>query len=118
VPLARHFVLDSLGKLSQDMTDRVALIASELATNAVQHANTSFSVRVERTDSLIHVEVVDTGVGEPTVRAAQPHDYSGRGLRIVESLADEWGVRAEASGQGKAVWFVIQLGRSENLVSC
>jgi hypothetical protein len=38
---------------------------------------------------------------------AAPHAESGRGMRIVATLADRWGV--ENAGDGKAVWFELEL---------
>ena len=106
---ARHFVTDVLGGLSKEIADRAAVMISELATNAIRHAGTDFVVRIERTEQLVCIEVVDGGVGKPSLRHAQPRDRSGRGLRIVDVLSDEWGVRRDGSGRGKAVWFNISL---------
>lgn len=109
VPTARHFVTNAVGDVPQDVLDRVALLVSELATNAIRHGGTDFIVRVKQTDSEIAIEIADAGEGTPTLRKAQPRDASGRGLRIVEALADSWGVRPEPNGEGKTVWFTLSL---------
>lgn len=111
VPTARHFVTAAVSNVPQDVVDRVALLVSELATNAVRHAGTDFIVRVQQTDDEISVEIADEGIGTPTLRRAEPRDASGRGLRIVEALADAWGVRPEPNGTGKTVWFTLSLPR-------
>ena len=109
VQAARRFMLEALANVPHEVVDRATLIVSELATNAVQHAQTGFVINVERTDSEISVEVLDSGVGEPTVRTASRDEASGRGLKIVDVLADEWGVRPTPTAPGKIVWFKLSL---------
>jgi anti-sigma regulatory factor (Ser/Thr protein kinase) len=112
VPTARHFVSDVVADMPKEIADRAAIMVSELATNAVRHGGTDFEVRVERTKDVLSVEIEDSGEGAPVVRRAQPRDASGRGLHIVEALADAWGVRPTTEGQGKTVWFTLSLATS------
>jgi anti-sigma regulatory factor (Ser/Thr protein kinase) len=107
VPRARQFVKASIADVSDDTTERAALLVSELATNAIQHAHTDFVVRIEQAADEVRVEVADTGGGTPELQLADPHATSGRGLRIVNALADTWGVDPSAMGTGKTVWFRI-----------
>jgi anti-sigma regulatory factor (Ser/Thr protein kinase) len=107
VPAARHFVLSAVGDISPDVIPRVELMVSEVATNAVVHAASAFEVVVERVDTIIRVEVTDRGTGEPEVQNPSPRDRHGRGLRIVEMFADDWGVRHAPDGAGKTVWFAV-----------
>ncbi|HEY5271809.1 MAG TPA: ATP-binding protein [Acidimicrobiales bacterium] len=109
VPTARHFVSNAVADVPKEIADRAALMVSELATNAVRHGGTDFEVLVDRTPDELYIEIADSGDGSPVVRHASPRDTSGRGLQIVESLADKWGVRASTSGLGKTVWFTISL---------
>jgi anti-sigma regulatory factor (Ser/Thr protein kinase) len=109
VPTARHFVADAVADIPKEISERAALLVSELATNAIKHGGTDFEVLVERTPDEIYIEIADSGSGSPTVRRALPQDSSGRGLHIVESLADKWGVRPANSGPGKSVWFTLSL---------
>jgi hypothetical protein len=53
----------------------------------------------------------------PTVRRPEPSEPSGRGLRIVQELADSFGVRELRGTPGKTVWFVVGLEESRGLVS-
>lgn len=108
VPEARRFVAATLRNVAGDSVDQVLLMVSELATNCVRHAVTGFRVTVERTDELLRVEVADEGKGQPEMRNPGPHDVSGRGLRIVDVLADQWGV-ATATPRGAKVWFTVRL---------
>jgi len=90
-------------------SDPAALLVSELSTNAVLHAGTEFTVTVHGEESApIRVEVTDGNSGSPTLRdnAMTPN---GRGLRIVASLAERWGVD-EHPGGTKTVWFELVPG--------
>ena len=104
---ARRFVLGMIRGVARDIADSVALMVSELATNSLLHAGTGFQVRVDRSTEEVRVEVIDRGGGVPAVRTPAPSETSGRGLRIVENFADNWGVRS--SPPGKAVWFTLAL---------
>lgn len=109
VPTARHFVAELISGTSKDIGERVAVMVSELATNAIQHGRTDFDVRVETNDQSIRVEITDSGAGQPTVQSAGAEELSGRGLRIVDVLADSWGVQPSTTGAGKSVWFVVDV---------
>ena len=108
---ARRFVLGALSDVPVESREVIAVMVSELATNALRHAETPFSVRVEQAPGTVRVEVADGGEGRPAVRSPEPSEPSGRGLRIVESLSDTWGVTA-ASGAGKTVWFTLAVPSS------
>jgi two-component sensor histidine kinase len=84
-------------------SDDLALVVSELATNAFRYGGGRFELSVQRRDSELTIEVRDQVATPPVLRRPGPHSPSGRGLRIVESLAQSWGVR-EIPGHGKAVW--------------
>jgi anti-sigma regulatory factor (Ser/Thr protein kinase) len=105
---ARRFVSEGTADLSDDLRDAVALMVSELATNALVHACVGFDVTVDRSGALLRVTVSDQGDGIPAVRAPESSEPHGRGLRIVEALSRRWGV-TDTSGGGKDVWFEIGL---------
>ena len=112
IPLARRFVEAAFHEAPREIAERAAVMASELATNAMRHARSDFVVQIETTPVSIRVEIIDTGAGSPTVRDLGARAPSGRGLRIVNSLADEWGVIPHTTGPGKAVWFWLFLATS------
>jgi anti-sigma regulatory factor (Ser/Thr protein kinase) len=90
-------------------------MVSELATNAVLHAKSQFDVVLEKVDrKTVRVEVRDFGHGVPTVIPSETESVGGRGLRIVEMLAQTWGVENRPAGQGKSTWFVVAMGASPN----
>jgi anti-sigma regulatory factor (Ser/Thr protein kinase) len=108
VPAARRFVLAVAGTGDHQVDDRLSALVSELATNAVLHARTAFRIRVWSDRDRIRVAVSDLSVHGPVARAYAPSQPTGRGLMIVESLADRWGVTPEEGG--KSVWFEIENG--------
>lgn len=92
VALARRFTEELLGGISGAVAAEIVLMVSELATNAVLHAATSFRLRLERTNDFVRVEIADGGSGDVHRRslqikvppgAGQPH--SGVGLAVVLS---------------------------------
>lgn len=98
--------MDALADSPLDVRQAVELMVSELATNSVRHAQTSFELMVHNALDEIRVEVTDRGGGTPTMRSPGPSDPTGRGLRIVDMLADRWGVDEDEAG-GKTVWFTL-----------
>jgi serine/threonine-protein kinase RsbW len=108
VPAARRFVRDVLSEQPVEITEAAELMTSELATNCVRHARTDFELTIQAHGD-IRIEVRDTGAGQPTLLSPTPQDPTGRGLRIVESMSDAWGVTKGAGG--KAVWFTLARAR-------
>jgi anti-sigma regulatory factor (Ser/Thr protein kinase) len=109
VTQARRYVRDAISGAPPEVADAIELMTSELATNSIRHASTAFDVGVDRSARAIRVEVTDDGSGEPTVLSPSPTQTSGRGLRIVEQLSDEWGVMAAGGRNAKTVWFSVAI---------
>ena len=104
VTAARRFVRETLSGEETDLVDAAELMASELTSNCVRHAETAFDVSVHVRDE-IRVEVCDSGGGEPRPLSPGPEEPSGRGLMIVKAMSRSWGV--EPAGDGKKVWFTL-----------
>lgn len=104
VTAARRFVRDVLSGRPSEVIEAAELMTSELATNCVRHARTDFELSISANDE-IRIQVRDTGGGRPTVLSPAAEEPSGRGLRIVDALADEWGIAP--GSDGKTVWFAI-----------
>lgn len=104
-PLAtRRLVTDALRRWGHD-DKRLAdaqLIVTELATNAIVHARTAFSVHARDHGSGVRISVSDSSHAEPSVGDPAQDDLSGRGLWLVSRLASRWGV--ELTEDGKTVW--------------
>ena len=106
VTAARRFATDALTNDAVDVSQAVELMVSELATNCVRHAHTSFRLAITRTDEEIRIEVTDDGGGDPRMQSPRPDEPSGRGLRIVDMLSKQWGITRDSS-PGKTVWFTV-----------
>ncbi|MFD0904699.1 ATP-binding protein, partial [Actinomadura sediminis] len=100
---ARRFVRKVLADWGmEDVSDDAILATSELATNAIAYAGTSFEVTCRLEGADIEIEVRDRhptrGIEMPGVTAS-----SGRGLPSIATLADSWGVTYDRRTKG--VWF-------------
>lgn len=84
------------------LEDTVTLLVSEMATNALVHAPGPATLSMRRLEYGVRISVVDREPTVPYPRQAEDDELSGRGLMIVEALANAWGV--EPTGDGKAVW--------------
>jgi anti-sigma regulatory factor (Ser/Thr protein kinase) len=107
---ARRFVAGLLGR--RPYGDRVdpndaQLVVSELATNAVIHAGTPFSVTVRSDGSAVRISVQDWSSMQPVMRENNPVALSGRGLRLIAMVSRSWGV--EYGPDGKTVWAELPL---------
>ncbi|MFC4060618.1 ATP-binding protein [Planomonospora corallina] len=89
-----------------DLIDDCVLIVSELVTNAVRHGGAACALRLGGNGAYVYGELFDPGAGTPRVCEAGTEATGGRGLQIVDALADEWGVSWPDSG-GKVVWFLL-----------
>jgi two-component sensor histidine kinase len=106
---ARHFVADTLDGWGLDGVDDVVLLASELVTNALLHARTQMTVRVtEEGDGVVVLSVSDGSVQAPRGRQFSLESGTGRGLHLLESLAEDWG--SDVRQDGKTVWCRVRLG--------
>ena len=109
---ARQFVQHHLARHGlSTMAPDASLVISELATNAVLHAETPFTVILTRRNGTVTIAVQDLSpvlmpVGSPT--PDHPPRPSGRGLEIVQALSSAWGVIQD--GHGKSVWASFPTG--------
>lgn len=101
---ARRLVGDALVQwgYEQELSSQVALVVSELTTNAVRHARSPFSVLVRSDQQVIRITVRDASAVMPQLRQVGPAEGHGTGLQVVDALASAWGV--EVTAGGKAVW--------------
>jgi anti-sigma regulatory factor (Ser/Thr protein kinase) len=113
---AREFAIEALadGMAVADvpgLVERVQLVVSELATNAVLHGRSEFVLQVSGGDDTVRVAVFDGGPGRPERGTMDPTAVTGRGLGIVESLALDWGV--DPADGGKWVWAELAVAEPE-----
>ncbi len=92
------------------MAETLILLISELVTNAVVHTGCPAVLRMllpgvpadAPGPGTVRVEVVDRSARPPAQRHAEGDDTNGRGLELVDGLADRWGWQPE--GAGKSIW--------------
>ncbi|GHB14937.1 ATP-binding protein [Streptomyces viridiviolaceus] len=119
VPQARHAVRDLLLRqgvpVSDDVTEGLLLIVSELVTNAVRHAallSPMLAVEVAVGPEWVRVSVEDNHPYRPTALEADHGRTGGRGLLLVREITREAGgacdVAHTASG-GKVIWAALPL---------
>ncbi|MFJ4677436.1 MULTISPECIES: ATP-binding protein [unclassified Kitasatospora] len=97
----RH--LDELGWTARapETADAVILTISELITNAHLHARSDANLVLTWDGSCLYVSVHDDSPRMPRPREAGSDATSGRGMALVDSLADDW--QARPDGRGKTV---------------
>jgi anti-sigma regulatory factor (Ser/Thr protein kinase) len=94
-----------------EIEDDAQLVVSELATNAVTHARTPFTVTVHRDGSRVILTVQDGTPEYPPVVKVEAMGTHGRGLTIVDALSQAWGSQ-NGPGATKSVWASFALPRS------
>ena len=115
VGMARSLVRESLAGFDSDARDVALLLTSELVTNAILHARTPVQLGVLVDGHRALVCVADRLAESPALSPrAHSHDRpGGRGLALVEDLADTWGTTTYTGG--KTVWFVLQTAGDRSL---
>ncbi|GAA0370948.1 hypothetical protein GCM10009530_21370 [Microbispora corallina] len=132
---ARAFVRCQLGRWEMPhLADTAELLVSELVTNAIHATNTAagppvassmfpvalrtvaLRLRVSRGPRRLVIEVWDGGEGEPVPARGGALDERGRGLALVENLAERWG-HFNAPDRGKIVWCELSVSRPAPLPS-
>lgn len=103
VAAVRHFVGDALARWGlHRLVGDAALVTSELATNAVVHGASPFRTSVALVDGAVRVAIEDASASWPQRQQALPNDQDGRGMAIVEALADRVG--CDRTPAGKVAW--------------
>ncbi|MEV4560629.1 ATP-binding protein [Kitasatospora sp. NPDC049285] len=117
---ARRHTRDMLTRwrMPPDLTDKVLVVVSELATNAVQHPGSkqperltsaelskvhAFGLDLHLNGQAILVQVADRDPRPPVLQHVSEDAQSGRGIFLVEEMSSQWGFYYPPSG-GKVVW--------------
>jgi anti-sigma regulatory factor (Ser/Thr protein kinase) len=109
---ARRFATSTLRPdASAAQLGDIAMIVSELVTNAVRAGAQSIEVSITLDNGEVRIEVTDTVAGWPTLREASADDATGRGLPLVAAIAQSWGVDPN-DPTGKHVWATLQLAHA------
>ena len=103
VPAARHLVRGYLREQGlSELVGDAELLVSELVGNVVLHVGGAVEVSAAASEDEVVIEVTDDSTVPPQLRVFSRTSSTGRGMRLVHSLAVEHGVRA--TGTGKTVW--------------
>lgn len=105
--VCEHLVVHGLNT----MVDDVRLVASELTTNALQHARTPLLLTLQRQGHHVLLSVEDGSPSLPRLSPADSAAVRGRGLTIVDRLSAAWGVDIDAD-RSKCVWARFETGRT------
>ena len=111
--VARHFVSAQLEQLfgpgvRGGRFDDAELVVSELATNAVRAGAETVRVNIHVHHGELELDVTDDGPGWPRLMYARDHDPHGRGLMLVDAIADSWRAESlEAGGKRIVVTLVV-----------
>jgi anti-sigma regulatory factor (Ser/Thr protein kinase) len=85
------------------LIDDVRLVASEMATNALGHAQTPFIVTLQEEDQVVWLMVQDGSTSVPVRTTGNNLRVGGRGLPIVDLFSRDWGITPGPDGT-KSVW--------------
>lgn len=103
VPLAREFVRRLLADWGAGhLFDAASLIVTELATNAVLHAASPYTVLVTHADEVLRIEVADGDEGTPEPQPFSADAETGRGIVLVSAVSSSWGI--DSHPHGKVTW--------------
>jgi anti-sigma regulatory factor (Ser/Thr protein kinase) len=109
VPVARHLLLELLRvwEVPHDRED-AALLVTELVANVVDHVGgeANLTLELSASDDWLRIAVVDGSSIRPVVQELSRDRPRGRGLRLVQAIADRWG--SEDHEGGKRVWFEMR----------
>jgi anti-sigma regulatory factor (Ser/Thr protein kinase) len=105
VAACRRFVVNTLGGWPETTIEKAVLLASELVSNSIVHASSGV-LAVGVVHGSLRLEVLDGSREAPKRLPHGSNDSHGRGLHIVDALADDWGV--DISDSGKTVWATIE----------
>jgi hypothetical protein len=127
VSRARRWARSRLARLGigadEPLAETLLLLISELVTNAVVHTGCPAVLRMRFPGAeiseagpapngarTVRVEVADSSDLPPAPRHARGDDTGGRGLELVDGLADRWGWQRE--GSGKHIWCEVDRSQS------
>lgn len=104
---ARTFVEEEVAPFGAGAGDTVVLLTSEVVSNALIHAGSAPTVTVTVEGRRVRVEVADSSPALPVRKRYGPDATTGRGMMLLDALADAWGAVRTASG--KYVWFELDV---------
>ncbi|MEQ6903074.1 ATP-binding protein [Nocardioides sp. YIM 152588] len=110
VAQARRTVREAGAALPRWLVQDAELLTSELVSNAVLHGAPALNLTIAADEDGLTVAVRDGGAAMPLParRDVPVGDHGGRGLGIVQRIAQDWGVEQRPQQNGKTVWFRLE----------
>lgn len=106
---ARQLVSHTLRQWGlSSIEETTLLLVTELISNGVRHAKTMLTLLLAYDGSRLHVGVSDQDHELPVLVKSSIKTHHGWGLRLISTLASDWGTRT--SDEGKTVWFDLSCG--------
>jgi len=107
---ARAFVADAglAWGLPALLIESAQLATSELVSNSVEHALSGVEITLGLDGRRLRIAVRDNSRVPPTHRPLRAADARGRGMALVDALADEWGVTPHDDGKTVWLWLTVQ----------
>ncbi|HEY3478676.1 MAG TPA: ATP-binding protein [Streptomyces sp.] len=102
----------------EPVAETLILLISELVTNAVVHTGCPAVLRMlfpAAPACAVRVEVADASEAPPAPRHATREETGGRGLELVDGLADRWGWQPE--GAGKRIWCEVDRAEAQAVLT-
>ena len=92
------------GRVSPERLGELALVITELVSNAVVHGRGEVALRLQLDKGIVRGEIIDHGSGfEHEIRQRGPDEVGGRGLFLVDALTSRWGIHEGTTH----VWFEL-----------
>ena len=114
---ARRLVSVSLTEWGRaELIDPAILVVSELVANAVRYGGADLTVTLARQDGGVRIAVGDAGPADPTLPDVDRRALGGRGLRLIATLASDWGYVHK--DDGKIVWAIVSDDRLHQSHAC
>jgi len=106
VGAARRLVRHELARYGDsDLVADASLLVSELVTNAIVHGRTDVKLHAKLRRGVFRAEVSDGNPAVPAPRRPNELAGTGRGLQLIDEIANRWGVKTSRSG--KTIWFEL-----------
>ena len=93
----------------RDLYDDVDLVFTELLSNAVRHGGGLREAQLSNTGEHLRLVAADHDPRSPAVRARRVDRPNGRGMHLIQAIADRWGVQRHHTETGKRVWADLRI---------
>ena len=94
----------------RELLEAAMVVTTELATNAIRHAGSDFTLQVTRRLGSVRIQVADASPLPPVRTNGSMPAASGHGLTLIARLSTRWG--HDMDGPGKVVWPALRTGRA------